>query len=144
MSLSHPREKTKTKQKERLQRFTSQMWYSESLKGQLCARPPRAGATAGCRHLHGCSGGTKSSRGVLCRTRCHCDGVQGCLQLPLVQGWPKASSLHCCRLGSVGGGPGNHPEDSGRVLVVIVIWWKGSGCFEVSIRKWRGPCLLQW
>lgn len=44
-----------------------------------------------------------------------------------------AQSFFLVPLPGVGRGPGNRPEDGGRALVVIAIWWKGSGGFEVSI-----------
>lgn len=58
------------------------MWYLESLKGQLCALcwghcwlPASPWVLWWDRTL----------QGSLCRIHCCCDGLEGCLQLPLVQ-----------------------------------------------------------
>lgn len=58
------------------------MWYLESLKGQLCV------LCRGHRWLPASPWvlwWDRTLRGSLCRIHCCCDGVEGCLQLPLVQ-----------------------------------------------------------
>lgn len=142
LSLSRPKEKTKTKQKERLQRFTSQMWYSESLKGQLCARPRR-----GHRRLPASPWPLRWDK-IL---------PGGPLQdlLPLQWGGGVPTAPFGARLAQsffLAPLPGGRrwwrswksPGGRRPCVVVIATQWKGRGCSEVSIRKWRGPCLWQW
>lgn len=78
---------------------------------------PCAGATAGCQHLPGCSGGTEPSGAPFVEFTAAVMGWKGaCSSL-----WCKTSSLWHCWLRGAGGGPGNRLEDGSNALVVTAV-----------------------
>lgn len=77
---------------------------------------PCAGATAGCQHLPGCSGGTEPSGGPFVEFTAAVMGWRGaCSSL-----WCKTSSLWHCWLCGTGGGPGNRPDGDNASVVTAV------------------------
>lgn len=111
------------------------MWYLESLKGQLCAL---------------CWGHCwlpafpwvlwdRTLQGSLCGIHCCFDGVEGCLQLPLVQNFFLVALLAAWYWWRSWKSPGGWWECIGGPCDVM----EGSRGFEVSIQGWCGSCLLQ-